>query len=95
MQINDARTKLITGAGADKLRVVVDGSDRADVDSLASRDLARAEASKRGFGDGGMCDQPTIGPIGPDDQILDGMDALDPAAEVRGFRAEYMFAHKA
>lgn len=94
MQVNQEKSGAVRGVGAGKLLVVVDGADRSDVDSLEARDMAREAAAAAGFGAGGMCEQPVIGPIGPDGNMLEGEDALNPNIEVQGFRTEFMFAQR-
>ena len=95
MYVNTDKSGVVPGAGADKLRIIIDGPDRAEIEDLGARDMARKAAAEAGFGDGGMCDSPVIGPIGPDGNMLEGADAVDPNAVVQGFRAEYLFAHRA
>ena len=92
MQINAEKTGVINGVGMDKLKVIVDGSDRLSVESTAARELAQKEASARGFSGGGLCEVPQTSPIGADGEILDGADALNPNAEVLGYRTEFTYA---
>jgi hypothetical protein len=94
MQVNEKESGVISGVGMDKLKIVIDGVDRGTVESQATRDLARTEASNRGFGAGGLCENAIVGPIGPDGEMLDGADALDPSIQTQGFRAEFMFAQR-
>ena len=94
MQVNQDKSGVVKGTGVDKLLIVVDGADRAEVDGQEAKELAREAASAAGFGAGGMCDQPVTGPIGPDGDILEGPDALNPNIEVQGFRTEFMFAQR-
>ncbi len=92
MQVNQDKSDTIKGIGVDKLLIVIDGADRSEVDGQEAKELAREEANTRGFGAGGMCNVPVTGPIGPDGEMLEGADALDPNIEVQGFRTEFMFA---
>jgi hypothetical protein len=94
MQVNAERSGIVSGGGVDKLKIVVDGADRADVDSPEARTLARDAAAAAGFGAGGMCDQPITGPLGEDGEMLEGAAALDQTIPVQGFRTEFMFAQR-
>ena len=94
MQINSTKSGKITGVGADKLLVVIDGASREEVDCPDARKLAQKTAAEAGFGSGGMCDQPIIGPIGPDGEMLEDADALNPELIGHGFRVEYTFAQR-
>jgi hypothetical protein len=93
--INDKESGPIRGVGMDKLKIVVDGESRDEVDHQATKELARQEASRRGFSGGGLTDTPIIGPVGPDGEMLDGIYALNPNITVIGFRAEFLFAQRA
>ena len=94
MRVNEEKGGVIQGVGPSKLRVVIDGAERADVDSREARVLAEQTAVAAGFSGGGLCSQPVIGPIGPDDEIVDGADALNPDINMQGFRAEFLFAQR-
>ena len=94
MQVNETKSGVIKGVGTDKFLVVIDGAERADVDSPAAREMARDAASAAGFGAGGMCDQPVTGPLGEDGEMLEGAEALSPTVTVAGFRTEIMFAQR-
>lgn len=94
MIVNKEKSGLVHASGNERLRVVIDGAVRDEVDSPAARDLARHTAADAGFGGGGMCDMPIIGPIGEDDEILEGLAALDSSTQPRGYRAEYLFAQR-
>lgn len=77
-----------------KLKVVLDGATRDEVDCPAARNMATKVASQQGFGGGGMCQNPVIGPVGADGEMLDGLAAMQPGTAVAGYRAEFMFANK-
>jgi len=94
MQVNTTKSGVLKGVGTDKLRIVIDGADRGEVESKEARDLARTAAVEAGFGTGGMCDQPITGPIGPDGEMMEGADALNPTIPVQGFRTEFTFAQR-
>lgn len=94
MQVNQEKSGVIKGCGADKLLVIIDGADREEVESSAAKSLARDTAVQMGYGGGGMCDQPSIGPLGVDGNIVEGLAALDPKTEMQGFRVEFMFAQR-
>jgi len=93
--VNERESGPVRGVGMDKLKVVIDGQDRGEVEHQRCKELAREEASRRGFSGGGMTDNPIVGPVGTDGEMLDGADALDPNAQVVGFRAEFLFAQRA
>lgn len=95
MIINPDKSGVITGIGMNKLKIVVDGATRGDVESTKAKELAQKEASVRGFGGGGMCETPQTGPVGPSGDILDGEDALNPNIEIHGYRTEFVFAQRA
>jgi len=94
MQVNQEKSGVVKGVGTDKLLIVVDGADRSDVDGPKAKAMAREAAAAAGFGAGGMCEQPVTGPLGPDGDMLEGADALNPNIEVQGFRTEFMFAQR-
>jgi len=94
LTINESKSGVVPGVGANKFRVAIDGTERGDVDDRAARDLAMETAAANGFGNGGLCDNAVIGPVGADGEMLDGHDVLDPAITVIGFRAEFMFANR-
>lgn len=95
MQVNTTKSGVVKGVGMDKLLIAVDGADREEVESQEAKDMARKAAAEAGFGSGGMCDQPITGPLGPDGDMLDGADALDPELIGNGFRTEFLFAQRA
>lgn len=95
MQVNTTRSGVVQGVGMDKLLIAIDGADRIEVESQGARDMARKAAAEAGFGAGGMCDQPVTGPLGPDGEMLDGMEALNPELTGHGFRTEFLFAQRA
>lgn len=94
MNINGDKSGVVTGVGVDKLRIVIDGPDRATVESTAARELAQKTATERGFAGGGLCEVPQIGPVGADGEMLEGADALDPNAQIIAYRAEFTFARR-
>lgn len=95
MKVNAEKSGTISGVGMDKLKIVVDGPDRGSVDGQEAKNMARKEASDRGFGSGGLCEIPQTGPVGPDGEMLEGADALDPNIDLQGYRTEFMFAMRA
>ena len=94
LTVNRERSGAIKGVGANKLRVVLDGVTRDDVDSSEAREMATTVAAENGFGSGGLCDNPVIGPFGVNGEMLEDLEALSPHAEVTGFRAEFTFANR-
>jgi len=95
MQVNKDKSGTVSGVGMDKMLIVIDGATREEVDSPEARDMARHAAAEAGFGSGGMCDQAVIGPLGPDGEMLEGADALNPDLIGHGFRSELLFAQRA
>lgn len=94
LKVNVEKSGVVKGIGVDKLRIVIDGDNFEEANSAACRELARTTAVQQGFGNGGQCDQPIIGPVGPDGQMLEGAAALASDAPVVGFRAEYLYTNR-
>jgi len=95
LNVNERETGVVKGVGHDKLLIVLDGDSFDEVQGIKAREMAREIAASRGYGAGGMTDQPVIGPIGVDGQMLENEDAINPNAEVVGYRVEFLFANKA
>jgi len=93
--LNERETGTVKGVGHDKLKIVIDGDTFEEVQGIQAREKAREVAASRGYGSGGMTDQPIVGPIGVDGQMLENEDAINPNAEVTGYRVEFLFANKA
>jgi len=93
--INNQRSGVIPGVGANKLLITLDGATRDELDAVATRQMAQEAAASFGFGMGGLCAPPVIGPIGTDGEIINDATALDPNTTVVGFRAEFTYANKA
>ena len=94
MIVNREKSGVIEGVGQNKLRVVIDCSDREEAEAATTRDEAMRVAAENGFGNGGLCDNPVISPIGSDGEPLEGLEATSPGATVLGFRSEYTFANR-
>lgn len=94
MHINTTKSGVIEGVGMNKLKIAVDGGDRTAVEGAEARKLAQAEAVRRGFVNGGLCETPQTGPIGPDGELLDGADALNPNLQLQGYRTEFTYAQR-
>ena len=94
LKVNYKESGVVKGVGVDKLRVVIDGDSYEEVGEAAARELARTTAVQQGFGNGGQCDIPVTGPVGPDGKMLEGMDALKEASTVVGFRAEFLYTQR-
>lgn len=94
LKVNYKESGVVKGVGVDKLRVVIDGENYEEVSSAAARELARTTATQQGFGNGGQCDVPVTGPVGPDGKMLEGMAAVQESAPVTGFRTEFLYTNR-
>jgi len=95
LTVNEERTGVL-GSGTDgKLLVVVESPDLETVQGHEARDMAMAKAAAVGYGNSGLSDMPAVGAVdAATDEMLDGVDALDPKRERKGYRAEYTFAKR-
>lgn len=94
LKVNYEKSGVVKGVGVDKLRVVIDGESFDEVSSAASRELARQTATQQGFGSGGQCDQPIVGPVGPDGEMYEGLAIVKESAVVVGYRTEYLYTNR-
>ena len=94
LNVNFEKSGVVKGVGVDKLRIVIDGANFEEVSSAACRELARKTATEQGFGSGGLCDQPIVGPVGSDGNMLEGMVAVDGMTPVVGYRTEYLYTNR-
>ena len=95
LRVNQKLSGVVAGVGMNKLRVVVDGETREEAESTAAREMASQISAENGYGNGGLCETPIVGPIGASGDVLEDVAALEPNAEVIGFRAEFTFANRA
>lgn len=93
--LNEQKSGVIKGVGANKLLIILDGATRDEMDAVATRQMAQEAAAGYGFGMGGLCAPPVIGPVGTDGEIINDATALDPNTTVVGFRAEFTYANRA
>ena len=94
LKVNYEASGVVKGVGVDKLRIVIDGDNFDEVSSAAARELARTTATQQGFGSGGQCDQPIVGPVGPDGKMMDGIGVMQGDAQVVGFRVEFLYTNR-
>jgi len=94
LRVNYDKSGVVKGVGVDKLRVVIDGDSFEEVSSAPCREMARSASIQQGFGNGGQCDQPATGPVGPDGEMLEGAAVLSGAVSVTGYRSEFMYTNR-
>ena len=94
LKVNYKESGIVKGVGVDKLRIVIDGDSYDEVCGADARELARATSVQQGFGNGGQCEQPVIGPVGPDGKMYDGIAAMQASAQVTGFRGEFLYTNR-
>jgi hypothetical protein len=92
--MNHDKSGVVKGVGVDKLRIVIDGDSFEEVSSAACRELARNASVQSGFGNGGQCDQPVTGPVGPNGEMFDDDAILKGDAQVLCYRSEFMYTNR-
>ena len=94
LRMNYDKSGVVKGVGVDKLRIVIDGDSFEEVSGATCREMARTESVQQGFGNGGQCDQPITGPVGPDGSMLEGMAVLQGNVPVAGYRSEFLYTQR-
>ena len=56
--------------------------------------LMLSSRTLRHRGRGGQCDQPIVGPVGPDGKMMDGIGVMQGDAQVVGFRVEFLYTNR-
>jgi len=97
LQVNMEKSgELGGGIGETKFLVVIDSPDREEVEGAEARRLALDTASRNGFGNAGLTDNPLIGAV--DSETGEMVNITDPTkmAELRvsGYRAEFTLARR-
>jgi hypothetical protein len=94
MEINDVLSGVVDGIGPQKYCVVIDAQTRSIAESPEARNAAMRHAAAHGFGQGGLCESPSITIIGMDGNDVPEAEVLTPGLQIAGYRATFLFANK-
>lgn len=95
LTVNETRSGHVGGVGASKLKVVLESEVRNELESAQARQMALQVGDQHGFGNAGLSENPIVMPVDArTGEELAEDAALDPAAQISKYRAEFVLSKR-